>query len=147
MKNLLTVATLLTLLSTTSFANTSGDDGPSSGNVVQNCIIEDYNNSIPSTVKNILGAKGYSFSDSQADSNLELDLEKDCNQGQGPFAACTISIVGSIKGQEVYTYSHWRESDSNPLQALYRVGINNLFKANVRKFDSCKTLLNNFIQE
>lgn len=50
MKNLLTVATLFTLLSSTSFADTDGDDGPSAGNdssnstTIQNRVNEIYPN-------------------------------------------------------------------------------------------------------
>ncbi len=109
------------------------------------CVIEDYNNAISKDVKEILGQLGYSFSDSQADSNLNLYLEESCGQDAG-FAVCMVSIVGNIDGHEVYTNSSWIESDTNPFQLLYRVALNKLNKSHIKNFESCETILNRSAQ-
>ncbi len=104
------------------------------------CVIEDYNNTISQDVKTILRGKGYRFSDSQTDSNLDLDLTESCGQGPG-YGDCSISITGIIDGRNVYTHSRWVESDVNPFQSLYRLTLNAMNKSHIKNFEDCKTII------
>jgi hypothetical protein len=137
MKNLLVSLAFLASINVN-----AASTNPIEDNSIGKCVIEDFDNSISKRAKNILSEKGYNFSDSQSDSNLQIDLEPSCGQGQGPYGECTISITGNIEDQNVYTNSSWIESDVNPFQSFYRGLLNSVGKTYIKNLGDCNSLVN-----
>ena len=111
------------------------------GSTNSKCVIEDYDGSLSKRVRKILNNKGYSISDSQSESNLNIYLRPSCGQGNGPYSNCSVVIAGVIDGQKVSSSYWWVERDLNPFQLAYRAFLNSVVKSHIKNLGNCDDLI------